>query len=158
MTKSVLQFEQALSKLAVLMANGHSNSKEANNLRDKMLDIYHEMTEEEDKFTRMLSSDLYMIENDEILESPVDNLEFDFQSNYYLNAWTDCLEILRKDMSWLNNEYRAYYRGEIYSKLECYSSALEFYRTAIRLNHWNLKYYIRFVRCLINCWKIGMDK
>ena len=153
LSERVLQYERSLSKLAVLMADECSESANADDLRDELADIEYKMTEEETEFVAGLSSDLYMIEDDEILDPPADHTDFDFAWHYGWKDWLKCLELLRRESPNCSNECRAFYRGEIYSKLECYSSALEFYRWAIKLNNMKLNYYYKFIVCFIAQWK-----
>ena len=153
MNKHILKFERKLAKLARLMADGYGESEEAFNLRDEMEQMEYNINDEEDtKFIRELSSDLYMIEDYEILDPAPDDISpFEYEANCLTHNWTRCLEILRYDMPELRNETRAYHRGLIYARLKCYSSAIEFYKYAIKLNKWNITYRFDLAWCWCDC-------
>lgn len=132
------QYEEQLVQLACLMATGKSRSKEAFRLRSILALLERALSDGELLIMNDLSSDLYMIEDDEILE-PSSNQE---NSQYAVNViksvessnWLRVLELLRIDVPHMSNEYRAYFRGRAYDWLGFFSSSREFYKYAIKLN------------------------
>lgn len=117
--KIMHDFEKGLVELAILMANGQSECERADQIRDDMAELEYQMTSEDATFVRWLSSDLYMIEENEFLD-PVDpemNWQQEYATALYEENWKRILELLRYDVPHLLPIMRAKYRADAYREL-----------------------------------------
>ena len=147
-----LEYETKLVRLAVLMDSGESRSDDAFSLRDQLASLDLLLPEDELEFMNALSSDLYMIEDDEILEllSPKYEATYarELMNAFNSGNWLFVLDLLRQDADNLTNEYRAYFRGRAYAQLGLLASSLEFYKYAWKLKPADVVYRYQYLDTL----------
>lgn len=116
---NIHSYEIALVELAQLMANGQSESTRAFDLRAELASLEYELNTVEIEFVNNLSSDLYMIEDNEILD-PVDP-EMKWCHEYTTavcnQAWIRALELLRYEVPGVVPVVRAQQRAYAYKAL-----------------------------------------
>ena len=120
----------------MLMAQGKSETDEADALRDAMEPHWHGLNEAEMERVRWLSEDLYALEGKEMLTEVSANqrthawLASRLQAAQENEEWDTVLALLRYGPEYLSSAEVAYYRGFAYSKLGIQPIALLFYEFA----------------------------
>jgi len=144
------RYEQLLIKTSELIARGEGDSEEADAVREQMDLPWYRLSEDEQTRLRGLSGDLYMLQNEEVLQSPL--LSFDdfieqLKEAREWNDWGTMLGILRRRPPRVFKEAAALLRAQAYDGLGHPNPALLFLDFAHRENKSDSGY--RAVRMLM---------
>ena len=130
------QYEVMLTALHELMAEGKSDTDEAEAIRDEMDRVWPQLDEKEIDFLRGLSSDLYVLTGDEVYE-PYSGTQFqlraDLQTAHSFRDYSGRLRLLRKNPLFLTPYAIAFLRARAYDELGHLDTALLFMRHAVKL-------------------------
>ncbi len=130
-----------LVKLASLTENGVDGNAEYDRLCDNLGDLESRLTVSDVQFLRDLSSDLYMLETDEIYEGTRPDipdwpsLKGAVSSRYRSGDWLALLSLLRQPAEELTAEARAFTRGMAYEALGSHAAAWAFFTHASQIAH-----------------------
>jgi len=121
-----------LLRLHELMKTGKGDTEDADELRDRSVRPWYEMSEEEQELVRGLSADLYSIG----VESQGSPLEI--ESTYYQRLlkdehWSEALDFLRANETQIPTHAVAHQRGYCWSQLGFPQAAFPFFGEAARL-------------------------
>lgn len=122
---AALEYERHLVKLARLMAAGPDEPDEADVEREAMEKPWNGMSDEERQLMRHLSSDLYMLEGDEMPEEGVVGRE-EVDRAWKAKDYHLVLALLRKRHDWLAEDALAYLRGLVWGALGYEEAGLAF--------------------------------
>jgi tetratricopeptide (TPR) repeat protein len=134
-----VQHERLLRQLHHLMASGRGDTDEAEAVRCDMDTSWRRLNREEIARLKGLSADLYMLEDDEVLEparpnerSP-DELKAELETSWRQGKWEDVLRLLRKGRSFGTQGQVAYLRARAYEQLGHLDASLLFMEYAASL-------------------------
>jgi tetratricopeptide (TPR) repeat protein len=152
-----VEYESLLRQLNQLAAEGNDESAEADAIRDRMETLHWKLSPAERERLRGLSSDLYMLQDEEVYEPLPDGVTQESLRRSMRDAWevkdySQLLLILRKGPKFLAPDQVAFYRFYSYEGLGHYESSLEFLRYAIQLNHENWMYKGQLLNSLMEAW------
>jgi tetratricopeptide (TPR) repeat protein len=125
-SKAALEYERLLVKLAHLMAGGRGDTEEGEAVRSAMEAPWSSMDAEEGQLMRHLSSDLYMLERDEMIDEAAATYE-DVGKAWNAKDYELVLALLRKSRDRrLAEDKVAYVRGRAWGELGYREAALAF--------------------------------
>ncbi len=134
-----VEYEKHLLRLQALNAQGRAESKEADQVRDQMDEPWLGLSREERDWLGGLSSDLYMLTDEEISE-PVDPVErgpdtlgISLSEAKRRGDWGQILKLLRKGPTFFPKPTIAFLRGLYYLRLGHPQVALLFLDYATKL-------------------------
>lgn len=124
-SEAALEYEQHLVRLARLMAAGRGDAEEADAEREAMEGPWDHMSAEEQQLMRHLSSELYMLEQDEMPEEGSAGRK-EVESAWKTKDYRLLLSFLRKHPDWLAEHAVAYLRGIVWGELGYEEAGLAF--------------------------------
>jgi tetratricopeptide (TPR) repeat protein len=116
-------YEHLLVELAQLMANGEGAGNRACDFREIMAVLEEELSQDEIGRLKLLSSDLYMLEEDEIFDDPDPRqsnprwLPMELKKAYDDSDWLEMLRLLRLEAPEISTRNRAYLRARAYDSI-----------------------------------------
>ena len=140
----IQEYKTLLVDLHRLIADGKSDSEEADDVRDRILDIWHRLSEDEIAWLDGVSADLFMLQNDEVFEPsdrPFDRLQSQLRTAFEENDWNRVLTLLRKGIP-LPADQLAHLRSICYDRLGHPDLALLFEEHASKLSPYNPLYHV----------------
>jgi hypothetical protein len=132
--------ENYLVQLAMLDAEGRHGSPEYGRLYDGLCLLESKLSPADMKFIQNLSSDLYMIEDDEVYDEPREGmtnwaeLARTLQDRYYAKDWDELLLLLRQPALEMPVQSRAFLRARAYDALDLHAAAWAFYTYAAKVS------------------------
>jgi hypothetical protein len=144
------RYEQLLIRTHELIARGEGDSEEADAVREAMDAPWYRLSEAEQIRLRGLSGDLYMLQDEEVLQTPLLSLDDCIQRLIEAREWNDwgaVLGLLRHRPPAIFNETTALLRAQAYDGLGHPNAALLFLDFAHRAHRSDSGY--RAVRMLM---------
>jgi hypothetical protein len=126
LSDNVFEFEYLLVQFVKMPNN---ENEYADSLREELANLELKLSDKELNIARNLSSELYMLEDDEILDPynpSISDYRTEVESAIESKEYIKALELLRNDAPEIDNVFRALKRAEIYEKIEFRASWITF--------------------------------
>ena len=144
MKSDIQRYKNTLVELHRLIADGKSDSEEADDARDRILQVWQRLNDDEIAWLDGVSADLFMLRKDEVFEPcdwPLDRLKRELLQAFEASDWNCVLRLLRKGIP-LPADQSAHLRSICYDRLGHPDLAILFEEFASKLSPYNPIYRV----------------